>query len=165
MTQFDNTRERLMERLERHSMPEPNSGCQIWLSSSRNSYGHGHMGVDGKSIMAHRVAWQCHFGPIPDGMLVLHKCDTSGCINPNHLFLGTYQDNADDKVRKGRQASGAKLAHQRARGEQNGNAKLTADDVRAIRTIVAPQRQIAERFGVTQAIISKIKRNEVWTNV
>lgn len=155
----------LLERLERHSMPEPNTGCQIWLSSSRNPYGHGHMGVGGKSIMAHRVAWMCNRGPIPDGMLVLHRCDTPGCVNPNHLFLGTSQDNQDDKVRKGRQAKGSKLAHPRARGERNGNAKLTADQVRAIRASDEPQRQIAAQYGVTQAIISKIKRNEVWTNV
>lgn len=155
----------LQDRLDRHSMPEPNSGCQIWLSSSRNAYGHGHMGVGGVTIMAHRVAWMLSHGPIPDGMLVLHRCDTPGCINPNHLFLGTYQDNQDDKVRKGRQARGAKLAHPRARGERNGNAKLTAEIVRAIRASDESQRKIATRYGVTQAIISKIKRNEVWTDV
>lgn len=155
----------LMDRLDKHSMPEPNSGCQIWLSRSRNPYGHGQMGVNGKTIMAHRVAWICAHGHIPAGMLVLHRCDTPGCINPNHLFLGTHQDNEDDKVRKGRQARGEKLAHPRASGEKNGNSKLTANEVRAIRAMNAPQRRIAEQFGVTQAIISKIKRNEVWINV
>lgn len=163
---YDNTnREALLVRLDRHSMPEPNSGCQIWLSSSRNPYGHGHMGVNGRTVMAHRVAWMCNHGEIPDGMLILHKCDTAGCINPDHLFIGTHQDNEDDKVRKGRQARGAKLAHPRARGERNGNSKLTLVDVISIRKINAPQRQIAEKFGVTQAIISKIKRREVWANV
>lgn len=160
----DNTN-RLIERLERHSIPEPNTGCQLWFSSSRNPYGHGHMGVGGRTKMAHRVAWECYRGPIPQGALVLHKCDTPGCINPNHLFLGTHQDNEDDKVRKGRQARGSKLAHPRARGERNGNSKLTADIVRSIRATDEPQRRIAERYGVTQAIISKIKRNEVWTDV
>jgi len=123
------------------------------------------MGVQGRTMMAHRVAWVCRHGEIQSGMLVLHKCDTPGCINTNHLFIGTYQDNADDKVRKGRQAKGDRLAHPRAAGERNGNAKLTEEDVRAIRATNEPQRRIAERFGVTQAIISKIKRNEVWTNV
>ncbi|MFQ6183614.1 HNH endonuclease signature motif containing protein [Sinorhizobium meliloti] len=155
----------LIERLDRNSMPEPNSGCQIWLGRSRNKYGHGQMGVGGRGIMAHRVAWMCHVGPIPDGLLVLHRCDTPGCVNHRHLFLGTHQDNQADKVRKGRQARGEKLSHPRASGEKNGNSKLTAEQVLLIRELREPQRVTVSRFGVSQALISKIKRNEMWSNV
>jgi hypothetical protein len=167
MNTIDNPKARLSiaERLDRHSIPEPNSGCWLWIGGSRNAYGHGCMGIGGRTVMAHRAAWMVKHGDIPEGMLVLHRCDTPGCINPDHLFLGTQQDNENDKVAKGRQARGAALAHTRARGARNGNAKLTESDVLAIRGAEAPQRALAKRFGVTQAIISKIKRREVWTHV
>jgi hypothetical protein len=153
-------------RLDRYSMPEPNSGCWLWIGRGRNSYGHGTLGIKGHTIMAHRLAWICARGPIPDGLLVLHKCDVAGCVNPEHLFLGTHQDNSDDAARKGRTARGDSFRNRKpARGERNGNSRLTADAVRAIRAATEPQRHIAAAFGVTQAIVSKIKRNEVWTHV
>jgi hypothetical protein len=59
-------------------------------------------GSGGKRLLAHRVAWRLAFGPIPNGKLVLHRCDNPPCINPDHLFLGLPQDNADDMSAKGR---------------------------------------------------------------
>jgi hypothetical protein len=83
-------------------------------------------------------------------------------VNPNHLFLGSTADNVADCVSKGRQARGDKLAHPRANGEKNGNSRLTAEQVNAIRSDERPQRTIASQFGVSQALISKIKRGEMW---
>jgi hypothetical protein len=52
--------------------------------------------------LAHRMSWEMHFGPIPEGMLVLHHCDVRRCVRPDHLFLGTARDNTRDMIAKGR---------------------------------------------------------------
>lgn len=77
------------------------SGCWQWKGSS-NKDGYGTTRYMGKSIMAHRLSFLLHGGEIPDGMCVLHSCDNPPCVNPDHLFLGTHQDNMDDMARKGR---------------------------------------------------------------
>src|SRR5256885_74384 len=78
------------------------SGCWEWVGSKRE-LGYGQVRYKGRSARAHRIAWELTFGEIPDGRSVLHKCDNPPCINPDHLFLGTQQDNVDDMFRKGRQ--------------------------------------------------------------
>ena len=87
-------------------------GCWLWQASV-TADGYGRMGIGGpgnKRMLAHRVAWQLYVGKIPDGMLVLHKCDNPPCCNPKHLFLGTDADNARDMSRKGRHP-GSKKTH------------------------------------------------------
>lgn len=96
-----------IQAFEIRSMPEPNSGCHIWLGPQmklRNGYGN--FICEGVQKRAHRAAWEFYRGPIPAGLHVLHRCDTPLCVNPNHLFLGTQQDNMKDKRRKGRAPSG-----------------------------------------------------------
>lgn len=153
-------------RFDASYMPEPMSGCWLWLGTERGSNGYGSLKVDGKLIAAHRYSYQRHVSEIPAGLLVLHRCDNPACVNPNHLFLGTDQDNSDDKVKKQRQARGAALvkaqAKNKARGEANGNSRLTSAQVEEIRAMPLPQRAMAKKFGVSQAIISKIKRKEAW---
>jgi hypothetical protein len=83
-------------------MPVPECGCWIWMgrmSSRQGLYGRpgGYAGG-----YAHRLSWTLHKGPIPRGLLVLHKCDTPSCVNPDHLFIGTHLDNTRDRVSKGR---------------------------------------------------------------
>lgn len=90
------------------------TGCWEWTAGI-NTYGYGNFGPD----KAHRWSYQHHFGPIPKGMFVCHKCDVRHCVNPDHLFLGTNQDNMDDMVNKGRQP----------KGEKNGRSKLTKQSV------------------------------------
>ncbi len=93
--------------LER-SIPEPMSGCWLWLRA-RIPEGYGHIAVDGKNLGAHRVSYETFVGPIPDGLWVLHRCDTPPCINPRHLFLGTHKQNVADSAAKGRHHHGRKL--------------------------------------------------------
>lgn len=91
----------LAQRLEEKSIPEPNSGCWLWLGSTIPT-GYGVIGVDGKNWRAHRAAWRAYRGEV-GSLHVLHRCDNPGCINPDHLFLGTHTDNMRDRRDKGRQ--------------------------------------------------------------
>lgn len=97
----------LQERFEKKYEPIPEAGCWIWTGSvMKNGYGHFQVGKSRKThklAPAHRVSYELNIGSIPEGMCVLHKCDVPACVNPYHLFLGTYKDNAMDMAAKGRQ--------------------------------------------------------------
>jgi len=112
---------------------------------------------DDKMKSAHRVSHELHTGPIPSRQFVLHSCDTPHCVNPSHLFLGTQQDNIDDMNSKGRAIS--------AKGEDQNTAKLTEEDVHAIRADERMQREIAVDYGVHQSQISMIKARKTWSHI
>lgn len=128
------------------SIPEPNSGCWIWLKSV-NVLGYGVCGHDGKTCLAHRLSYAAFKGTI-NGLLVLHKCDNPSCVNPDHLFLGTPQDNMDDMVSKHRHIS--------------GTAKITKEQSIAIRNTSKSNRELATEYGVSYDIIYNIKRGKTW---
>jgi len=92
--------ESLIQRLEDQSIPVPECGCRIWLHQTNGRYGM--LTYKNKTMFAHRASWETHYGPVPKGMNVLHRCDTPSCINPHHLFLGTQCDNMQDAIKKGR---------------------------------------------------------------
>ena len=76
--------------------------CWVWTGArDASGYGSFHMCARGQ-VPAHRAAWEFNFGPIPPGLLVCHTCDNPPCVNPAHLFLGTYSDNMQDCISKGR---------------------------------------------------------------
>lgn len=142
---------RLMERVQ----PEPNSGCWLW-DGTLFPNGYGAFRIDERTHGAHRASWLLHNGPIPDGMVVCHKCDVRACVNPEHLFLGTALDNQRDMTRKGRGRT----------GERNGRAKLTSSQVAELRSLASTGRfrhwQLARMFGVARPTVSQLLRGESW---
>jgi hypothetical protein len=128
------------------------NGCHEWTGCIMpNGYGQFHK--DGKTAYAHRVAYELANGVATD--FVLHKCDNRKCVNPGHLFSGTFDDNMADMVAKKRQAH----------GEKNSHAKLNAEKVKAIRSEVGLHREIGAKYGVTASLVSMIRSGRIWRNV
>lgn len=120
------------------TIPEPNTGCLFFTGSIGNGYGLVRYYVDGKRVRenATRMAWILVYGPIPEGLFVLHHCDTPECVNVEHMFLGTNYDNVLDKVLKGRQHCSPKLLlEQCAHGHDfdEANTYIRPDGMRACR--------------------------------
>jgi len=129
-------------------------GCRL-----PEGYGQ-HQARPHRGKLAHRVAWESAFGPIPEGMYVCHHCDNPPCINIDHLFLGTATDNNIDCNTKDRR--------NQIRGETHHKARLTEDDVRAIRAVPRYHgvlRDLAAEYGVSDANISHIRRRKSWRHV
>lgn len=138
----------------------PDTGCWDWLRS-KDKNGYGYIKDEGKTTKAHRVSYKIHNGRIPKEQCVLHKCDNPSCVNPEHLFLGTFADNARDKVEKGRQYRGFTRDHH---GERNGRSILTVKDVLWIRANYkrGMSKLLAEKFGVCVMTILRANRGENW---
>lgn len=142
-------------RFEAHAMPEPNSGCWLWMGAMRgDGYGTFYIGTY-KAIGAHRAAWQIFNGPIRPGLQVCHKCDVCLCVNPDHLFLGTAKENAADRERKGRGV----------RGEQSSVAKLSEAAALAVKHDPRQHQEIARDHSVSRRTVSQIKRAQRWRHL
>jgi hypothetical protein len=143
--------------------------CWLW-NASKSTCGYGKFTarrLGHHCTGAHRFAWEISFGEIPEGLLVLHCCDTPACVRPDHLFLGTPADNMLDKVQKGRQSKGPQHAasHASTKGERNGNSRLTWEIVRQIRAEYTPgmgYKNVANRYNVSPGMIAFIIRGESW---
>ena len=124
------------------------TGCWEW-TGSRGQDGRARVMIDGKMTHPARVFWELCNSPIPDGMLVCHKCDNKGCVNPEHLFLGSHRDNTLDMVRKHR----------------HGNQKLTAEQATAIRNDARSASVIAKEFGLSRFTVYGIKNGWSWRHI
>lgn len=150
------------QELNEHLIPEPMSGCLLWLGKTTTHFGYGYVYWRGKSQIVHRIVWSVLKGPIPRGKLVLHKCDTPPCANINHLFLGTQLDNIHDMWAKGRNANTSETRHP---WELNGRAKLTREQVlslRAFRSEGESLLKLARRFSVSKRQVLRIIQGRAW---
>lgn len=134
-------------------------GC--WeIGGYRDKGGYGQVKVSRPRRMvvrAHRYSWELHYGPIPERLMVCHRCDNPACVRPDHLFLGTAKDNHRDMVMKGRHSRHGKPAVMR--GEAHPGAKLTDADAATIRERRArgePLKAIAKTYGVSISTISLV---------
>lgn len=167
------------------------SACWEWEGSRNPQTGYGQLSSweDGKRKLytAHRVSFSAHFGEIPKGLQVLHRCDNRPCFNPVHLFLGTQLENVEDMFAKGRNNHKAadvhwtkiypekvrrgdnhpsKLKNERLkRGSDHYSAKVTEDDVRSIRSSTETLSMLSDRFGLSQSSLSSIRRRKTWAHV
>lgn len=122
-------------------------GCWGWLGFARKGYGS--VWHEGRNIRSNRASWIIHFGEIPDGMRVCHKCDNPSCTNPEHLFLGSDVDNVADRNRKRRDLS----------------KNLNEHKVRSIRVDSRPSRAIASDYGISHNTVNRIKSRLSWPHV
>jgi hypothetical protein len=138
---------------------EKSEGCWHWVGHRLDS-GYGMIKPLGQNpVGAHRISWELHNGPVPAGLDVLHHCDNPSCVRPDHLFLGTQADNMADMVIKKRSA----------RGEQNAQSKLTAEQVASMRARhacgEASKRQLAREHGVSQRTAQNAIDGRTWKHV
>jgi hypothetical protein len=135
--------------------------CHVWTADTATRRKYGRLRFTGKHELAHRVAWFIAHGEIPDGMCVLHRCDNPSCVRADgHLFLGTSVDNTRDRV--------AKQRSHHPSGELHPMAKLTADDVRVIRTRRASGHMLASiavDYGISAAHVCDIARGNNWKHI
>lgn len=128
----------------------------------RNHLGYGKVSLNGKPVSAHRLAWERHNqSSIPLDMVVMHSCDNRACCNPNHLSIGTRQDNNIDSVTKGhRKGLGG------SKGESNPISKLTKDQVLAIRLSNLSPKEIETKFNLSRSYSYEIGRyKNTWKHI
>jgi hypothetical protein len=142
--------------IEDNSVPEPNTGCWLWLGSL-NSWGYGRLGDGYKTRAAHRASFEAFNGEIPHEAVVRHRCDLPCCVNPDHLQVGSLLDNARDCKERGR--------HIALRGEKSGTAKLTSEVVADLRSRTIHYGSIsqwAREFSVSRRAIRFVLENVTW---
>jgi len=133
------------------------NGCWICVNHCKRD-GYPQKSINGKMVNLSRTVYEASTkSKIPDGMCVCHKCDERACINPSHMFLGTRKENNQDRDKKGRQVS--------MRGEKHGNHKFSNSQILSIRKDCRRQIDIAKEYGVSQPVISQIKRGVTWKTV
>jgi len=148
INQFSSLRDRFEDQ---YYIPATKSGCWLWTGCLANN-GYGNIKDNYKTKQAHRVSWELHYGEIPDGLCVCHRCDIRNCVNPKHLFLGTPKDNVLDAVSKGRHPH----------GETHNKAKLTCKTSEEIRNSNKDYKYLAKKYGVHFSTIFRVRKGETW---
>lgn len=144
----------IMERLWSKTKLNEKTGCLEWTGFVQR---YGRIFYNGKSHLAHRVAWEITYGEIPENLVVCHHCDNPKCVNPKHLFIGTQTDNVADRERKGRNIV--------QKGEKCGTAKLTEEQVKEILKSKLSLTKCAKLYGVTPQAISMIRNRKNWAHI
>ena len=143
------------QRFANNFIPEPNSGCWLWEAQC-NAHGYGVIWSK-RSWLAHRFSYRLYVGEIPEGLCVLHQCDMPCCVNPDHLFLGTQQQNIADME--------AKKRGRHPHSEDHGRARLTNEQIKFIRQSELRQGLLAEKFGVPVHVIKYARQKDTWKGV
>lgn len=132
--------------------------CFELISHKLNADGYSEIMINCRTKKVHRHIYEQCFGEIPKGLVVRHKCDNPSCINPEHLEIGTHQDNIADMVSRNRQAKGSKKPF----------SKLTENEVAEIKSLLSrgmTNRGIARIFSIDESVISDIKHKKAWKHV
>ncbi len=151
-------KERFWDKVNRQDQ----NSCWPWTACTVQGYGRIKIGGrKGLQVDAHRLSFEMAKGPIAAGMFVMHSCDNRLCVNPAHLSLGTVGDNNRDRDQKGRCST--------KRGAQNLSAKLSEDQAREVLRLAAervrPQREIADKFGVSVRTVQNIVAGVTWAHL
>lgn len=135
--------------------------CWEWIGTKTSGYGYFGTGQRCSKVgLAHRFSYELHYGPFDKSLDVCHKCDNPGCVRPEHLFLGTHQDNMADKIKKGRAIY--------INGERCHSAKLDEKkvfDIRDLRKNGMLVKDIAKRFNVTSSAICSVVKRKTWKHI
>jgi hypothetical protein len=135
------------------------TGCIEWIGC-KIPKGYGQFTANAISYRAHRFSYQYYIGPIPSEMFVLHKCDNRGCVNPDHLFLGTHDDNMKDMVNKNRSVH--------RYGELSPSATLTNREVIKIKEQIQSKssyKEIMNNFNISKSILFDIRSGRSWSTI
>jgi hypothetical protein len=150
----------LVKRFWQMVLRRTDSECWEWQGYVGPN-GYGQIGHKRGIMTAHHVSWLIHNGPIPEGMMVLHKCDNRKCVNPDHLYLGTASDNMRDAYTRGRMPD--------RKGENASAHKLTEVQVLEIRALAAQgqmtRRELATKFCISLSNIKSIIRRAIWKHI
>lgn len=176
MLQFTSNAERFARHIRRDGdcwlwtgFIAPSGYARFTLRHAKNQYTRG---------TAHRASWLLHRGEIPSGMMVCHTCDVRHCVNPEHLFIGSAQDNTDDMMRKGRRVAPSTANRMRGdnhtsrtnperlkRGTDHHHAKITENEVLIIRASALKGVELAKIYGLAPVTVSRIRRRMIWRHV
>ena len=167
------------QRFKRHGSPNENSlshappevrfwryvektdGCWLWVGGSKSQKGYGKIEIKGKHKLAHRLSYEIHKGPIPDGLLVMHSCDNPSCVNPDHLSVGTQSQNILEAFAKGRK--NAVPPH--VFGESCGASKISEKVAIEILASKDPSKALMARYGVSKSIIQRLRAGDTWKHL
>jgi len=140
----------LSERFYDKVMPEPNSGCWLWVGSERKGYGRLYCRENGrqKPYSAHRLSYELHKGAIPRGMIICHRCDNTYCVNPDHLYCGTHEQNTADMFARGRAAR-----------------QIPAPVISKIKNSQRGLAALAREYGLHRTTVWKIQTGRRWGHV
>lgn len=132
--------------------------CWLWTGgTSPLGYGRIRVSAPRRVELAHRLSYAMKHGPVPEGLFVCHHCDNPACVNPEHLFVGTHEENMQDMVAKGRNVG------------SRGHRLLDEERVREIKLMLRdtgmPHKEVAARFGVSRQLIDSISRGALWSRV
>ena len=149
----------VMKRFENFIIPITESGCWIWTGGS-DKRGYGKFWMGDRYESSHRASYLLHKGLIPDDKLILHKCDIPACVNPEHLYCGTYSENTRDAIKRNRYNR-----FSRVRGENHGRAVLT--EIQVIEILKSKERtaDLSRKYNVNFMTISCIRKNKSWKHL